>query len=197
MGGDNDLYLSMTKVVRSWSIGPGQHARKIAIAQSIVTPLLCPGRETIYIAFDWLVAWISMMGLKNVVIVLCWWAYVVILLSFNNFSMCLLSSSKKCPKHRWSSYSITSYSWPKSCLKRQWYLPLISYKTLPWQTWCSSDSNPSWHNWQILSSSGICAYLPNSISNWCGISLLFHKKHYSDKVFLNEVSKCPITLQST
>ena len=44
---------------------------------------------------------------------------------FNNFSRCLLSSSKKSPRHRWSSYSITLHSGPKPWIKRQWYLPLI------------------------------------------------------------------------
>ena len=57
------------------------------------------------------------MGLKKTVIVLCWWACVGILLSFNNFSLCLLRSSKKSPKHCWSSYSITLHSGPKLLLK--------------------------------------------------------------------------------
>ena len=102
----------------------GLCARQIAIAQSIVTPLLCPGQETICVSLDWLVALVGMMGLKKVVIVLYGWACVVVLLCLNNFSLCPVS--KKNRRHRCSSYSITLCSGPKPCLKRQWYLPLIS-----------------------------------------------------------------------
>ena len=46
-------------------------------------------------------------GSKESWMVLCWWSFVVIL-SFNNFVLCLLISSKKISKHHWcSSYSIT------------------------------------------------------------------------------------------
>ena len=106
----------------------GLCAWHIAIAWSIVTPLLCPGREPICISLKWLVALVGVMGLKNVVIVLCGWVYVAILLSFNNFSLCLLSSSKKSPTHHWSSYSITLRSVQKPCLKRQWY-PIVNIVT--------------------------------------------------------------------
>ena len=34
----------------SWGWGP--HARQIAIARSIITPLLCPGREPICVSRD-------------------------------------------------------------------------------------------------------------------------------------------------
>ena len=35
----------MIRVARSWSTRPGLCAQQIAIVQSIVTPLQCPGRE--------------------------------------------------------------------------------------------------------------------------------------------------------
>ena len=50
----------------------------------------------------------------------------VVLLSFNDFSLCLLSSSKKRHRHHWSSYFITLHSVQKPCLKRHYYLHLIS-----------------------------------------------------------------------
>ena len=44
----------------------------------------CPGYETSSHSqqYDWFVAWIAGTGLKKVVIVLCWWACVVVLFSF-------------------------------------------------------------------------------------------------------------------
>ena len=77
--------------------GRGLCSRQIAIAQSIVTPLLYPGRVVICVSLEW----------KKVVIVLCGWGCVAVLLSFNNFSLCLLTYSKKIPRLRWSSYTIT------------------------------------------------------------------------------------------
>ena len=53
-----------------------------------------------------MVAWGRVTELKKFVIVLCWWVVVVILFSFNNFSLYLLSSNKNNPKQRWSLYSI-------------------------------------------------------------------------------------------
>ena len=50
---------------------------------------------------------------------------MMVMLSFNNFSLCLLSSSMESPRHHWPSYSITWRSGPKPFLKRQCYLPLI------------------------------------------------------------------------
>ena len=91
-----------------WGFGPwgrGLRAWQIAIARSIVIPLLCPSWGPICVSRDWLVALVGVMGLKKVVIVLCGWAGVAVF--FNNFFRCLLSSSKKSPRHRWSSYSIT------------------------------------------------------------------------------------------
>ena len=41
------------------------------------------------------------------------------------------------------------------------HLPLY----IQWQTQYCWDSTPWWHNWRILSSRGIPAYLPTSISN--------------------------------
>ena len=78
-------------------------------------------------------AWLTccmcgMMGLKKAVIVLRWWARVVVLLSVNNFSWCLVSSSKKSPKYCWSSYSTTLRNGSKPCLKRQSCLPLFHTK---------------------------------------------------------------------
>ena len=69
-------------------------------------PLQCPGWEPICVARDCLVAW-GVMGREKVVIVLNWLACVAVFLSFINFSMCLLSSSKKSPRLHWSMYSIT------------------------------------------------------------------------------------------
>ena len=43
---------------------------------------------------------------------------MAILLSFNNFSLYLLSYGKKSPKHHWSSYSITLHSGPNPGLER-------------------------------------------------------------------------------
>ena len=82
-----------------WGRGPwgwGLRARQIAIARSIVTPFLCPSRGPICVSRDWLVALVGVMGLKKVVIILCGWAGVAVF--FNNFSRCLLSSSKKSPR---------------------------------------------------------------------------------------------------
>ena len=50
MVGDNGFNLSI-RVVRSWSMGLGPMCT-IAIAQSIVTPLLCLGWEPICVALD-------------------------------------------------------------------------------------------------------------------------------------------------
>ena len=112
-----------------WYCGPqdwGLRARSIAIVWSIVTCLQCLGWEPICVALDWLVAWVEVMGIKNVVIVLCWWACVVVFLSFNNFSLRLLSSREKSPRLHWFSYSVTLGTGRKFWLKRQWCLPLIS-----------------------------------------------------------------------
>ena len=87
-------------------------------------PLLCSGQESICVNLDCLVAW-GVIGLKKVVIVLCGWACVAVLLSFNN--VCVLAT--KVPMTIGPSYSITVHSGPKPCLKRQCYLPLI---------WCKS-----------------------------------------------------------
>ena len=112
---ENNLSMITIYLLRSQHIwgatrvcGSGEHEdqvwRSIGIARSIVTPFLCPSRGPICVSCDWLVA-LGVMGLKKVVIVLCGWAGVAVF--FNNFSRCLLSSSKKSPRHRWSSYSIT------------------------------------------------------------------------------------------
>ena len=81
----------------------------------IYTPSQCPGQEPTSVVLVWLVAWLGLMGLKEIVIALCWRACVVILLS--NFSLCLLCFWKNSPKHCWSSYSITLHSGPKPWLQ--------------------------------------------------------------------------------
>ena len=48
--------------------------------------------------------------------------------TFNNITPCVLNSSKNSPKHCCSLCSIKMHSGSKLCLKRQWYLPLISYE---------------------------------------------------------------------
>ena len=73
-----------------------------------------------HLCSPWLTCSMSRRDWLKKVVIVCWWACVAVLLS-NNFCHC-----KKSPKHCWSTYSITLSSGPKPCLKRQWYLPLIS-----------------------------------------------------------------------
>ena len=55
------------------SQGQGLHAPEFATVWSIVNPLQYPVREPTCVAFDWISAWVGVMGLKKVTIVLCWW----------------------------------------------------------------------------------------------------------------------------
>ena len=80
------------------------HVQQITIAQSIVTPLQGPRWDPTCAVHDWLVAWAGVIGLKKFVIVLCLWDCVVVLF-FNNFFPCLLSSSKNSPKQLSSTKS--------------------------------------------------------------------------------------------
>ena len=85
-----------------------------------------PSQEATCVAHDWFEAWEGVMRLNNVVNVLCWWTCVVVLLSFSHLFLWLSSSSKKNPKHHWSSYSTTIHSGPNPWLMRQYYLPFMS-----------------------------------------------------------------------
>ena len=67
MAGDNG-FLSVDDT-GPW--GQDLRARQIAIARSIVTPLLCPGLEPICVSPDGLIGLVGVMGLKKVMIVLC------------------------------------------------------------------------------------------------------------------------------
>ena len=98
------FYLPMTRMVRLRS------RRQISVAQSIVTPMQCLGWGPICVALDWLLPWIRVTWLNKVVIVLCWWPCVVVLWSFNDFSIYLSSSSKKTPRPCWSLCSTTLHS---------------------------------------------------------------------------------------
>ena len=113
-------------------------------------PLCNPSWEPNCVALDGLV--VGVTGLLFFTDELVWW-------------FCCLSTTSRCiswvlaitgPEHCWSSYSITLRSEPKPCLKRQWYLPLIS----------SFSFYYLWHNWQILFLD-VCvrSRLPQSLSD--------------------------------
>ena len=113
MRGDNSLYLLMTtirKLRSKWS-WPTSTAHCYCLI--FCNPFQAPWSRPIH----WLVAWEEVMELKEVVIILHS-RVGIFLLSFNNFSLCLLSSSKKGHKHSWSSYSIFSICpqwWCRTC----------------------------------------------------------------------------------
>ena len=106
------------------------------------------------------------MGLRKVVIVLCWWVCVVVLFSFTNFSLCFLSSNNNSPKHHWSSYSITLYDGPKVLVKEAIIFPISltnsTVKNIHSQIPLLDDTIG-----QILFSKCMHAYLPTSISTYC------------------------------
>ena len=91
---------------------------------------------------------------------------MVVLWSFNNFSMSLLSSSQKSPSRCWSSCSTTLHS-GIDFFKEAMISPSYFMKTSTTTNQCSLDFTLWWHNRQILSSRDIRAYLSTSISNWC------------------------------
>ena len=62
------------------NLRPCRNLQSINTITSFV-PLVGPPR-TIMLGCNWLVAWVGVMELKKVVIVLCWWACVAVLLSF-------------------------------------------------------------------------------------------------------------------
>ena len=71
MARDNGRYLSMTKVLRLWSMGSGPTCTtKLLLLELLKPPLLCLGREPIWVSLDSHVA-LGVMGLKKVVIALC------------------------------------------------------------------------------------------------------------------------------
>ena len=126
MAGDNGIYFSMVGEVMVHEAEAFLQDK--LLTWSFITPLQCPCWDSICVALECLVAWVAVMGLKNAVILLCWWACVVVLLSINNFSLCMLSSCKKSPRCHWSSCSITLRGGLKPWLKRQWHLPLFRKK---------------------------------------------------------------------
>ena len=116
---NNDLYLLVTRLMRPWfrwtCLIYCDFQVSWMIAQLRGRQLHCSMRS------DWA---------KEVVIVLCWWACVVVLLS-NNFSPCLLSSRKRSPKYHWSSsYSINLRTKTKHCLKGAMVSPSYFIKTI-------------------------------------------------------------------
>ena len=89
------LVLSNKAFFLQWQVwrdhGPNSHsqsAKHIVIAWSIATYFVCLDQEPTYVVLDWLVAW-GVMSLTKFVIFLYWWSVVVVLLSFNNFSLSL------------------------------------------------------------------------------------------------------------
>ena len=64
-------------------------------------------------------------GAKESCDVLCWCSCVVVLLSFNNLSLCLLSSSKKSPEQCWSSYSNDIFHSPMTNLAKFFLLEVL------------------------------------------------------------------------
>ena len=71
----------------------------IAIAWAIVNHFQCSGWEAICVALDWFVAWVGVIGLKNVVVVLCWWDCMVVL----QIRPLSLELYKEQPKQHWFS----------------------------------------------------------------------------------------------
>ena len=143
MVGDNGLYLPMTRVVRLWSMEPGPTRITNCYCPIYCNPFVMSWSGTHLCRHRWTCSKCMSDGAKescacSLLMSLC----VVVLLSFNNFSPCLLSSSKSFPRHRWSSYSITLRSGSKPCLKRQQYLPSYFIKNSTVINRVLSDSTP-------------------------------------------------------
>ena len=79
------------------------------------------------VALHWLAPFLGVMWVKKVEDVLSWWVCVVVLLSFNNFSLHLLIFSKNSPRYQWSLYFITLHNGPKPCLSGN-DISLLSHK---------------------------------------------------------------------
>mgnify|MGYP006889219590 CR=1 FL=1 len=105
----------MTRIVRLSSTRSGPTCTTNWYGLGLSQPL-CNWSGAYCIALNWLVAWVVVIALKNVVIVLCWWVRAVVW---------LLSSSKNNPKHHWYWYSFTLCTESEPWLKIQWYLPLF------------------------------------------------------------------------
>ena len=167
-----------------WGLRPwrqGLRARQIAIGRSIVTPSICPGREFL-VSLDWLVALVWVMGQKKVVIVLCRWACVAVLLSFKNVSRCLLSSSKKSPRHRWSSYCFLNNKYKGRKLKHTKKKIIASLDLYLCR--CRLCSPPSHHpcHWQIKAIiSRHCRCLP-CLGDLCTLELPMLEIFWRQKV---------------
>ena len=91
------------------------------------------GKDSTFIVFDWLVELV--MELKKIMIVLCWWAVVVILLSL---------------------FVVFHYivQWAKTLFK----VPLISLTKSTMTDIVYFWSTPWWYNWQICSSLDLLAF---------------------------------------
>ena len=122
MARDNGLYLRIATVPRLWSTRPGSTCTRNCYLSIYHDPFAMFRWEPTWVAFDPLVAWLGMMGLKKVMIVLCWWV-VVAFLSFNHFFLCLLSSFKNSPKHRSSPYI-----WAKALIEEAEVTPVLVHK---------------------------------------------------------------------
>ena len=77
-------------------------------------PIYCTDWEPTYVSLDWLEAWLGAIELEEAVIVLQWWACMVVLF-FKNVSPSLLSSSKTSPKHCWDSFPMQGPTCTTNC----------------------------------------------------------------------------------
>ena len=124
-------------------------------------PLPISYLEPTCITIDWPLSLVGLMWPKKVVIVLCWWAFVVIFLSFK-FSVSLEFWWKQPQVPLVLVFHYCMY-WAKAFVKEAMYLYLISLKQYNGKhSECSLGSTLRWHNGQIISSQKclcISAYL--------------------------------------
>ena len=99
--GDNGLYLLVTRVIRLWSKWSWPACTTRFYCLIYCNPFWVSWSR-IHMYSPWLTCSIRTDVAKRSYDCPCWWPVVVVLLSINNFSLCLLNSNKTIPHICWS-----------------------------------------------------------------------------------------------